>query len=76
MKPTDVEKKSLASHVEMCAMRYGELETRLDNIESKVSKLESLLAESKDGLSKVIIASTGTIITGIASVVITLLIKF
>ena len=38
MKPTDVEKKSLASHVEMCALRYGELESRLTNLEVKLEK--------------------------------------
>lgn len=76
MNPTNVEKKSLASHVEMCALRYGELESRLSNIELKVEKLANLIDENKNGLSKVIIGATGTMITGIISIIIVLLTKF
>lgn len=76
MKPTDIEKKSLASHVEMCALRYGELDNRLNSIELKVEKLVNQLDESKNGLSKVIIGASATIVAGILSTIVTIIMKF
>ena len=37
---TDIEKQSLEAHVELCAERYGKLETKLEGLEKKVEKLE------------------------------------
>lgn len=34
---TDIEKKSLEAHVELCAERYKMLEMKLDNVESAVA---------------------------------------
>jgi hypothetical protein len=36
---TNIEKKSLEAHVELCAERYSALESRLDNVDSKISQL-------------------------------------
>ena len=74
--PTDIEKESLEAHVELCAMRYGQLETRLGNIETKVGKLAEKIEESQSGMSKVIIGATGTIVASLLSVVIVILMKF
>jgi hypothetical protein len=74
--PTDIEKESLEAHVELCAMRYGQLEARLGNIETKVSSLASKIEESQHGMSKVIIGATGTIVASLLSVVIVILMKF
>lgn len=76
LQPTDIEKENLESHVELCALRYQNLETRLTNIESKVEVLAGKIEESKASMSKVIIGSTATIVAGILSTVVTILIKF
>ncbi len=34
---TDIEKKSLEAHVELCAERYKLLETKLESVEEKVT---------------------------------------
>lgn len=45
---TDIEKKSLEAHVELCAERYNALETRLDHVDSKISDLSILIREVHD----------------------------
>jgi hypothetical protein len=76
LKPTDIEKNNLESHVELCALRYQNLETRLTTIESKVVSLAEKIQESQSSMSKVIIGATATIIAGLLSTVVTILIKF
>jgi len=46
---TDIEKKSLEAHVELCAERYNALETRIDNVDEKISTL-SLMVEKVHGM--------------------------
>ena len=76
LKPTDIEKSNLESHVELCALRYQNLETRLTTIESKVVSLAEKIQESQSSMSKVVIGATATIIAGLLSTVVTILIKF
>lgn len=45
---TDIEKKSLEAHVELCAERYNQLEQRFEHVEGKINHLESLLREVHD----------------------------
>lgn len=45
---TDIEKKSLEAHVELCAERYNQLENRFEHVESKINHLETLLREVHD----------------------------
>lgn len=44
--PTDIEKKSLEAHVELCSERYASLNEKLDTVENRVNELERKL-ESK-----------------------------
>lgn len=74
--PTQIEKENLETHVELCALRYQNLETRLTNIESKVENLASKISESSNSMSKVIIGATATIVAGMISTVVTILMKF
>ena len=48
VEPTDIEKKSLEAHVELCAERYNALETRLDHVDSKITDLSTLIREVHD----------------------------
>lgn len=45
VEPTDIEKKSLEAHVELCAERYNALETRLDHVDAKISSLSDVIRE-------------------------------
>ena len=45
---TDIEKKSLEAHVELCAERYNALEARLDHVDAKISSLSEVIREVHD----------------------------
>jgi hypothetical protein len=67
--PTDIEKESLEAHVELCAIRYGQLEQRLNSIEGKVSTLQDLIEKGQLNTIKVLIGTAGTVIVGVLSLV-------
>ena len=48
---TEIEKKSLEAHVELCAERYSSLDQRLDNLGSKIAKVEECTDDIKDMLA-------------------------
>jgi hypothetical protein len=73
---TDIEKQNLEAHVELCAQRYGTLERRLSAIESKVSNLQSVVEKSHTSTVKVLIGTAGTVIAGVLSTLIVILLKF
>lgn len=52
MASSDIEKKSLEAHVEICAVRYSNLETQLQNLETRMDKVEGYLIEIKDAISR------------------------
>jgi hypothetical protein len=43
MSTTDIEKKSLEAHVELCAERYKLLETKLETVETGVSTTKTMV---------------------------------
>ena len=45
---TDIEKKSLEAHVELCAERYRFLEEKLEAVEEKISGLNVVIREVHD----------------------------
>ena len=45
---TEIEKKSLEAHVELCAERYNQLEARFEHVDGKINHLETLLREVHD----------------------------
>jgi hypothetical protein len=45
MDPTDIEKKSLEAHVELCAQRYQFLEAKLDTLESTLVAQAKMIGE-------------------------------
>lgn len=50
---TDIEKKSLEAHVELCAERYNQLEQRFEHVDSKISSLETLMREVHDMVARI-----------------------
>ena len=76
---TNIEKQSLEAHVELCAERYGKLESKLETVERKVEKLEEHILSIKESLagtgdrqSKQLIAIGTAIISVLLTGIITL----
>ena len=63
MSTTDIEKKSLEAHVELCAERYSNLEFKLENLDKRMDSLEGHIVDIKDSLAKVGGESNKTLIT-------------
>ena len=63
MSTTDIEKKSLEAHVELCAERYSNLEFKLENLDKRMDSLEGHIVDIKDTLGKVGGEGNKTIIT-------------
>jgi predicted nucleic acid-binding Zn-ribbon protein len=49
---TDIEKKSLEAHVELCAERYNALEARLDHVDARISTLSDIIREVHDMMQR------------------------
>ena len=84
--PTDIEKKSLEAHVELCAERYNALESRLDHVDAKISALEAIIREVHDMIHSMVekrndqlmswgIGAIGTLVAIIAWLVTTYVVK-
>jgi len=72
---TDLEKENLEAHVDLCQQRYEVLEKRLGNVEDKIQNVHDDMGKSHSSLIKVIIGTTGTIIAGLLSTVVVILIN-
>ena len=49
---TDIEKKSLEAHVELCAERYNALEDRLTGLDTKINSACAMIKEVKEAVGK------------------------
>lgn len=47
---TDIEKKSLEAHVELCAERYKLLEIKLDNVEAAVASTKAMVQDLSESV--------------------------
>lgn len=45
---TDIEKKNLEAHVELCAERYSHLDSKLRDIDEKIGSLDTMVKEVHD----------------------------
>ncbi len=50
---TDIEKKSLEAHVELCAQRYRFLESRLEDVDGKIDAVDAVVREVHDMLQAI-----------------------
>jgi len=46
--PTDIEKKNLEAHVELCAERYRFVENKLNTLEEKITALGPVMQETHE----------------------------
>jgi hypothetical protein len=60
--PTELERTSLEAHVDLCALRYGQLEEKIDKIETKIDLIEAKLDQFKTDIAWMIIKGGAGII--------------
>jgi|TARA_R110002124_G_scaffold238020_1_gene403281 hypothetical protein len=72
---TELERQNLEAHVDLCAIRYEALEGRLDKVETKIDTLHDAISNGQQSMTKVIIGASGTIVTGLLSVIIVILMQ-
>lgn len=49
--PSDIERTSLDAHVSLCALRYSQLERRLESVEDGLKDVYTLLSDIRDRLA-------------------------
>ena len=76
MSTTDLEKQNLEAHVDLCAERYKGLHDRLSAIELSLGKMNEDMIAGQKSSSKTIIATAGTVVAGLLSTVVVILMKF
>ena len=69
---TDIEKKSLEAHVELCAERYRLLETKLESMDEKISTLFGVIAELRGMLQTNAIKNNDRLISWGVGIIVTL----
>lgn len=60
---TDIEKKSLEAHVELCAERYKLLEIKLETVENSVNTTKNMVADMNQKITDLTAKSYDRIIT-------------
>jgi ABC-type enterobactin transport system permease subunit len=63
MDTTDIEKKSLEAHVELCAERYRMLELKIENVEADVGSVKTMVAEVHGMMQKMSAKQTDRLIS-------------
>ena len=70
---TDLERENLEAHVDLCQQRYEVLEKRLGNVEDEIQHIHDDIGKSHSSLVKVIIGTSGTIVAGLLSTIVVIL---
>jgi hypothetical protein len=63
VEPTDIEKKSLEAHVELCAERYNALEDKISAMGVNIAHLCDMVSEVKASVSKLTEKNTDRLIS-------------
>ena len=75
MSTTELEKQNLEAHVDLCSERYKGLHDRLSAIEIRLQKMNEDQQVSHKSQTKTIIATAGTVVAGLLSTVVVILMK-
>ena len=75
MSTTELEKQNLEAHVDLCSERYKGLHDRLSAIELRLQKMNEDMGVSHKSQTKTIIATAGTVVAGLLSTVVVILMK-
>ena len=74
-KTTELEKQNLEAHVDLCSERYKGLHDRLSAIEIRLAKMNEDQQVSHKSSQKTIIATAGTVVAGLLSTMVVILMK-
>jgi len=75
MSTTSLEKESLEAHVDLCAIRYEQMDKRLTTVENKLDNISDQMAAGQNSLTKVIIGAAGTIVAGLLSTIVVIVLQ-
>ena len=75
MSTTELEKQNLEAHVDLCSERYKGLHDRLSAIELRLGKMNEEMTQGHKSSQKTIIATAGTVVAGLLSTVVVILMK-
>jgi hypothetical protein len=72
---TALEKESLEAHVDLCALRYEQMDKRLTTVEEKLDDISDQMTAGQNSLVKVIIGASGTIVAGLLSTIVVVIMQ-
>jgi len=72
----DQESQDLDLHVQLCAQRYKDLDSRLTSLEVKTDQILAEIRQNKTEMTKIMIGTAGTVIASVLALIVTVLIKF
>ena len=75
MSTTELEKQNLEAHVDLCSERYKGLHDRLSAIELRLGRMNEEMTAGHKSQTKTIIATAGTVVAGLQSTVVVILMK-
>jgi hypothetical protein len=70
---TQSERKNLEAHVDLCAERYDRLEQRLEALEMSMQDMKQMIINESQRSTKIVIGSAATVIGGLLSTVVAIL---
>lgn len=73
---TSLEKESLEAHVDLCALRYTSLNNRLGAVEDTLKDIHQDIKTGQQSMTKVLIGTAGTVLAGLLSVALVILLNF
>jgi len=72
---TKHEKENLEAHVDLCQQRYEQMEKRLSAVETKLDHVHNDIVHGNKSMMKALIGSAGTVVAGLLSTIVVLLIS-
>jgi len=75
MSTSALEKESLEAHVDLCALRYEQMDKRLTTVENKLDDIADQMTAGQNSLTKVIIGAAGTIVAGLLSTIVVIIMQ-
>ena len=75
LQSSNLEKESLEAHVDKCDMSYEQFDKRLGKVEKKLDEISDQMASGQQSLIKVIIGAAGTIVAGLLSTIVVILLQ-
>jgi tetrahydromethanopterin S-methyltransferase subunit G len=71
----DIEHTNLEAHVAICKARFQSINERLDRIEEKLKEISACMTKNNGSTMKTVIYSAGTVVAGLLSTIVVLLLK-